>query len=84
MESIGRSLDIPQDTFGGCAHIELRGNREAIVDGCCGVLEYCDDAITLNTGRLTVRFRGCDLTILSMQNGQAVIKGMISSLEYGN
>lgn len=33
MESIGRSLDIPQDTFGGCAHIELRGNREAIVDG---------------------------------------------------
>lgn len=84
MESVTRSLDIPQDSFGGCAHIELRGNREAIVDGCCGVLEYCDDAIALNTGRLTVRFRGCDLTILSMQNGQAIIKGMISSIEYGN
>lgn len=84
LESVSRSLDIPQDTFGGCAHVEIRGNREAIVDGCCGVLEYCDDAIALNTGRMTVRFRGCDLTILSMQNGQAVIKGMISSLEYGN
>lgn len=84
LESVSRSLDIPQDTFGTCAHIEIRGNREAIVDGCCGVLEYGDNVIALNTGRMTVRFRGCDLTVLSMQNGQAVIKGLICSLEYEN
>lgn len=84
LESVSRSLDIPQDTFGGCAHVEIRGNTQAIVDGCCGVLEYSDNAISLNTGRMTVCFRGCDLTILSMQNGQAVIKGLICSLEYKN
>lgn len=82
IDSISRSLDIPADAVSGYAHIELSGNREAIIEGCCGVLEYSECTIALNTGRLTVRICGCDLTIVSMQNGQAVIKGMITGLDY--
>lgn len=82
LDSISRSLDLPQDTVSGFAHIEISGNREVIVEGCQGVLEYSDCAIALNTGRLTVRICGCELTIISMQNGQAVIKGIITGVEY--
>ena len=82
IDSISRSLDIPADAVFGCAHIELSGNREAIVEGCCGVLEYGDNFISLNTGKQTVRICGCDLTIVSMQNGQAIIKGIITGLDY--
>ena len=84
IDSISRSLDIPADAVFGYAHIELNGNREAIVEGCCGVLEYGDSVIALNTGRLTVRICGCELTIVSMQNGQAIIKGIITCLDYSN
>ena len=80
MDSISRSLDLPQDAVSGYAHIELSGNREAIIEGCRGVLEYSDCAIALNTGRQTVRICGCELTVVSMQNGQAVIKGVITSI----
>lgn len=82
LDSISRSLDLPQDTVSGYAHIEISGNREAIIEGCQGVLEYGDSVIALNTGRLTVRVCGCELTIVSMQNGQAVIKGIITGVEY--
>ncbi|MBQ3046250.1 MAG: YabP/YqfC family sporulation protein [Clostridia bacterium] len=82
LDSISRSLDLPQDTVSGFAHIEISGNREVIVEGCQGVLEYGECAIALNTGRLTVRICGCELTIISMQNGQAVIKGIITGVEY--
>ena len=82
LESITRSLDLPQDAVSGYAHIELSGNREAIIEGCRGVLEYGDNLIALNTGRLTVRVCGCNLTIVSMQNGQAVIKGTITGVDY--
>ena len=82
LDSISRSLDLPQDTVSGFAHIEISGNREVIVEGCQGVLEYGESAIALNTGRLTVRICGCELTIISMQNGQAVIKGIITGVEY--
>lgn len=84
IDSITRSLDLPVDAVSGYAHIELCGNREAIIEGCQGVLEYSDSVIALNTGRLTVRVCGCELTIVSMQNGQAVIKGIITCLDYSN
>lgn len=82
LDSISRSLDLPQDTVSGYAHIEISGNREAVIEGCQGVLEYGDNVIALNTGRLTVRICGCELTIVSMQNGQAVIKGVITGVDY--
>ena len=84
IESIGQNLDIPQDSFSGYAHIELCGNREAIVEGCLGILEYSDCSVAINTGKLTVRIRGCELTIVAMQNGQAIIKGIITCLDYSN
>ncbi|MBQ8016159.1 MAG: YabP/YqfC family sporulation protein [Clostridia bacterium] len=84
MDSISRSLDLPADAVSGYAHIELSGNKEAIIEGCCGVLEYSDSVIALNTGRLTVRVCGCELTIVSMQNGQVIIKGIITGLDYCN
>ena len=84
MDSISRSLDLPQDAVSGYAHIELNGNREAIIEGCQGVLEYGDRAIALNTGRLTVRICGYELTVVSMQNGQAIIKGVITCVDFSN
>lgn len=84
IDSISRSLDLPADAVSDYAHIELSGNREAIIEGCIGVLEYSDNAIALNTGKLTVRICGCELTIVSMQNGQAVIKGIITCVDYSN
>lgn len=83
-ESIGRSLDLPQDALSGYARIELCGNREASVEGCQGVLEYSDCSVTLNTGKLTVRICGCDLTICSMQDSSTVIKGTITGIDFGN
>lgn len=84
LDSISRSLDLPQDVVSGYVHIEISGNREVIVEGCEGVLEYGECSISLNTGRLTVRVNGCELTIVSMQNGQAVIKGIITGVDYCN
>lgn len=84
MDSISRNLDLPTDTVSGYAHIEMSGNREVIVEGCKGVLEYGDCVISLNTGKLTVKFRGCDMTIISMQGSQAIIKGVITCVEFCN
>lgn len=84
IDSIARNLDLPQDAVSGYAHIEISGNSEAIIEGCQGVLEYNDNLIALNTGRLTVRICGCGLMIISMQNGQAIIKGTITGVDYCN
>ena len=66
------------------AHIEICGNREAIVEGCRGVLEYNDTLIKLDTGKLIISFIGSELCIGTFQLGQTVIRGNILSIDFSN
>ncbi len=82
MERFGTDLEIPVGSLPGGVHIELENNVCAVIDGCLGVLEYSDSVIRLNTGHLIVRLEGCDLTVVSMQNGQATVNGTLTRVEF--
>lgn len=76
------ALELPADIGSGMAHIELSGNREAVVEGCCGVLEYDENVIRLNVGDAVLRLCGRGLGIRSLTADSVVIEGFILSLEY--
>ena len=76
------SFDAQPITLSGAAQIELCGNREAVVDGCQGILQYEDTVIRVSTGRLVVRFTGSDLCIRTMQQNQILICGTIASVDF--
>lgn len=84
LESIGRNIDLPEEALSGYVLVEISGNREAVVEGCRGVLGYSDTLISLNAGKLIIKISGCELTVVSMQNSQAVVRGVISGIEYCN
>ena len=75
-------LQSPQGLFSNPLQIGIEGNREAVVDGCKGVLEYNENRIRLQTGKMIVQFSGHDLQIRSMTDKQAVVQGYITALEY--
>lgn len=83
LETFKNKYEIQKETLFGGTHIEVSGNAEAVVEGCLGVLEYGDTVISLNTAKLTVRISGADLSIVSFQNGQAVITGIIAGVDFG-
>lgn len=64
------------------AHIEMLGNREIIVDGCKGVVEYSENLIKLNTGELVIGFTGTDMLIKSFDCDMAVITGRIAEITF--
>lgn len=66
----------------GGSVIELTGNRNAVVDGCDGIVDYDGEKVILRTGRLTVRFSGRGLRLKRLTADSAVIEGIISSVEY--
>ena len=82
IEKIESALELPSGMFGGLAHIELSGNREAIIEGCKGVLEYDENLVRINTGKMIIRFLGRDLTIRNLTDNSAIIEGYITSIEY--
>ena len=68
-------LELPEDVFRNCSHIELVSNCCAMVDGCKSVIKLC-------LGKSSVKFTGYDLTIKSLSLEQAMIEGKIISLEF--
>ncbi len=77
-----RVLELPGGTLTDIPHIELTGRREAIVEGCHGILSYDDDAVRLNTGCGILRITGQCLTLRAMNNDSALVSGRILSLEF--
>jgi len=83
-ERLSDELELPKNVMPGVVHIELNGNKEAVVDGCRGVLEYDENVIRLNTGRLIVRFTGSCLMIKTLSLNQALVCGNIMSIDFTN
>lgn len=67
---------------GDIPYIEMHGNGEAVIDGCKGVLEYTEEAISLNAGACVLRFCGNHMTIKAYSESQTEIYGDIQSVEF--
>ena len=64
------------------AHMELNGNREAVVEGCGGVLEYDETVVRVRIPGQVVRFTGRGLSIRSLTADALVVTGYITGIEF--
>ena len=62
--------------------MEVNGNREVILEGSRGVVEYGENSIKINTGKYIISFQGRGLHIKCMTDCDIVIHGFITSIEY--
>lgn len=76
------ALELPPDMLSGMAHFEFSGNREAVVEGCRGILEYDENIVRLQAGKLTVRILGRGLTLRNLRRDSAIVSGFITSVEF--
>jgi len=82
IRKIGDALELPGGLLEGGPHIEMRSNREAVIDGRCTVLEYEDCLIRINTGKGIIRFCGRGLQIKNLSSDGMIIEGFICSLDF--
>lgn len=81
-QRIGKELDLPPEILPGFSSLEMLGNREAVVAGVKGVLDYSDCKIVLNMGSLIESFAGVDLRIRSYAGEQVILSGHIMTVEF--
>ncbi len=62
--------------------IEMLGNREAIIEGCNGVIEYDDFIIRIATKDQEIRFIGDNLQLKCLTNENIIISGFIKNIEF--
>lgn len=66
----------------GALHMDISGNREVILEGNRGILEYTESSIKINAGKYIVSFSGRGLHIKCINECDVVIHGFIMSIEY--
>ena len=62
--------------------IEMTGNKEIIVDGCNGIVEYDENVIKISTNTVSIGFEGQGLVITSYDNKVIIITGQIANLSF--
>lgn len=82
LKLFGAAIDIPNDPFSKLSHISLHGNQEAIIDGCFGIEEYSDCLVSINIGKMRLKFIGCDFNISEYSNSNIVLRGVIKSIDF--
>lgn len=82
LKRAAKILEIPQVIIENAVHIELSGNREMIMEGCMGIIEYDEDFIKISAGRYAVKITGRDIMIKNLTRDSAVISGFFLQLEY--
>lgn len=63
-------------------HIEVNGNREAVVEGCGGVLEFDETVVRVRTPGQVVCFTGRGLKIRCLTSDALVVTGYITGIEF--
>ena len=62
--------------------VEIVGNKEVIVDGCDGVVNYDTEIISLKSGKFLIEIKGRRLNLKVLTDSLAIISGIVSSIEY--
>ena len=75
-------FDIPPGVLGHDVRIEMKGNREVLIDGCLGVALYDTGIITLDGGSAKIIITGNNLIMRSLSGDQLQIEGKISSVSF--
>ena len=75
-------LGLPQGTFKNFPTIQIRGNREIVIDGCTGLLSYAEDNILIETRYCRIKIAGRNLKLKNLSKSILAVRGFIQNVEF--
>lgn len=81
-EKLSDAVDIPPESLYRFTHMQILGNREIVLEGCKGILEYDDHLIRVGTKTMEIGFWGNQLTLKCLNNDNIIIEGSMERIEF--
>jgi len=66
----------------GAPCIELSGNREVLIEGSRGVLEYSPDTVRVNTSDMILSVYGRGLDLRCISESALIIDGFVTRIDF--
>lgn len=81
-KSIKNTINIPECALPDFSHFEMNSNKEVIIEGSRGILQYDENIIRVNMGKMIAAFFGRNLSLKCLDSDSLVIVGFITSIEF--
>ena len=82
LQKAAERLSLPADVVAGAPRVEIIGCRQVFIENHRGVLEYGNEQIDVNGGKVTVRIQGDELSLKAMNKIELLIGGNILSVSF--
>lgn len=64
--------------------IDLISNKEALINGCKGIIEYDENSVRVNCGKMIISFEGSELSIRALSVEEITVNGEIIKIEFSS
>jgi len=81
LEKTAARLSLPGEILAGLPKVEITGRGTLTVENHRGLLEYTQERIEINGGRIMITVRGDGMNIRSMSADALLVEGTIISVE---
>jgi len=81
-EQAADMFDIPGEILDGTPRVTITGFRRVVVENHKGILEYGENCIVINGGRVLVRLKGEDMELRAMTTDELLITGVIFAVDF--
>ncbi len=81
-EKLSDTLELPRDIILDIPKLIVIGTDNAIIENHKGIIDYCDNKISINTGSGILIITGTNLLIKSIVQEEIEIKGKIKSINF--
>ena len=81
-KKIFEKINLPLEATPDFSHFEMNSNKEVIIEGSKGILQYDENVIKINMGKMVTMFCGRNLSLKCLDVDSLVISGFIISIEF--
>ncbi|MBR4953945.1 MAG: YabP/YqfC family sporulation protein [Oscillospiraceae bacterium] len=82
LESAAHYFDLPSNAAAGEVSVAVTGGTKLVVENHNGILEYSDEVIILNAGKMRISVFGSGLGINAMNQVSVVVSGKINTVSF--
>lgn len=82
VEILAEALELPRDIILDISKIIIIGTDSFTIENHKGIVTYCDNKISINTGTGIITIIGKGLIIKSILEEKIIVKGQLISIEF--
>ena len=82
LDKAANLFDLPGEIVAGMSRVTITGGSRVFIENHKGILEYGEENISVNGGKVVIDIAGMGLEIRSMNTSEVLITGRVKNINF--